>query len=228
MRRSCLEHTALCLLEKDAVGPGGLRSKPLGPLSRATASSSANRKLEKVASQQRRLKLMLSLEHALAHPAAPHEAKPSPRATIEPADWRFSSSYAKAAAAAHVAEAAKVAAAEATAAEAAAAASVEPEAAPPPAARPHYLDSARAQSRPARPWHLPDPDAVSGSSSLTAPLLQTPRAHTAEPAAPGVSEMDLGRAPSPPLMPLRPSTSPPMRRSRRPRASPSPDMSASR
>ena len=46
MRLSCLEHSALCMLEKDSVGPGGLPSKAVGPITRTKALACANRKLE--------------------------------------------------------------------------------------------------------------------------------------------------------------------------------------
>lgn len=194
MRLSCLEHTALCMMEKDSVGPGGLPSKAVGPITRTKALQYANRKLEKVAQQQRWLQHLMSVEEACASSGV-EKAEPTARTTIPAADWHFTPEGAAAAAATRAVEAAKAAAAtaeaEATAQAAAEAASAKQEqvkvVAKAAVTRTHYLDI-RAQTRPTQPWHLADPAAAAGAAtskrtipappSAPAPSL-TPRAQSA-------------------------------------------------
>lgn len=171
MRLSCLEHTALCMLEKDSVGPGGLPSKAVGPITRTKALACANRKLEKVAQQQRWLEHLMSVEEACeasGKPRAVESTAVPPRTALPAANWHFTPAGAAAAAATRAAEAAKAAAAFAAAQAAAEAASAERGAvkvvAKAVVTRPHYLDI-RAQSRSSQPWHLPDPAAAGATAT---------------------------------------------------------------
>jgi len=229
MRLSCLEHSAMCMLEKDSVGPGGLPSKAVGPITRTKALTCANRKIEKMAQQQRWLQHLMSVEEACAASSAePHAAEPTARTTIPAASWHFTRDGAAAAAATRSVEAAKAAAATAEA-EAATRAAAEAESAKaePPAevkavvTRPHYLEI-RAQTRPSQPWHLPDPAAATAAATSkraipvppSAPAAsRTPRAQSAHIRA-RVGEMCIDGMPSPDGMPsqsapkFRPMTTP--------------------